>query len=105
MLKNENKINKLSYYFIVEILFQYSIILITFFWERDPLGVNHLSVIQRRGDFLDNPREEYWKLYEVQNSNFEIFKLLNFQNLKIIKMDEIIEKRNKDIYMNQISKI
>lgn len=105
MLKNENKINKLSYYFIVEILFQYSIILITFFWERGPLGVDHLSVIQRRGDFLDNPREEYWKLYEVQNSNFEIFKLLNFQNLKIIKMDEIIEKRNKDIYMNQISKI
>ena len=39
------------------------------------------------------------------NSNFEIFKLFNFQNLKIIKMEEIIEKRNKDIYMNQISKI
>ena len=38
-------------------------------------------------------------------SNFEIFKLFNFQNLKIIKMEEIIEKRNKDIYMNQISKI
>ena len=63
-------------------------------------------LLYREGEiFLDNSREVYWKLYEVQNSNFEIFKLLNFQNLKIIKMDEIIEKRNKDIYMNQISKI
>ena len=54
---------------------------------------------------MDNPKEEFWKFYEVQNSNFEIFKFFNFQNLKIIKMEEIIEKRNKDIYMNQISKI
>ena len=38
----------------------------------------------------------------------QILKYLNyliFRNLKIIKMEEIIEKRNKDIYMNQISKI
>ena len=48
----------------------------------------------------------FWKFYSSNIiSNFEIFKLFNFQNLKIIKMEEIIEKRNKDIYMNQISKI
>ena len=38
----------------------------------------------------------------------QILKYLNyliFRNLKILKMEEIIEKRNKDIYMNQISKI
>jgi hypothetical protein len=63
-------------------------------------------LLYREGEiFLDNPKEECWKFYEVQNSNFEIFKFFNFQNLKIIKMEEIIEKRNKDIYMNQISKI